>query len=304
MPTDTTDLADDRTNDHGSTTANLHGGGGSDCGFLFSTTGERPRSLSQTQVRRGKISSFLEEFDMDDEDQYVDIEEDVQNPPASSDVQHHSRTRGARDADCASSSSSDANHAKSSQNDETRRPTYEPRHHHSLINLNDVPTADNQERSLPRRISFECHASAIFEGMEAGGEFSDSSDSDSGSSCDDENANEDQRRQRRNNNARMPHHRPSSHRHRLRNSAAPAAANIRRAGSAISLRRSESLISLASISEEPDVREAPCFVSKVDRYIVNREIRLGSGIVRSRSEQALAKDPHRQGLDEQETTAT
>ena len=49
------------------------------------------------------------------------------------------------------------------------------------------------------------------------------------------------------------------------------------------------MISLASICEDANVREAPTLVSKVDRYIINREIRLGSSIVRTQSELAMAQ---------------
>ena len=64
---------------------------------------------------------------------------------------------------------------------------------------------------------------------------------------------------------------------------------IRRSASTLGLRSSSSMISLASICEDANVRDAPCLVSKVDRYIVNREIRLGSGIVRTQSELAMAR---------------
>ena len=160
------------------------------------------------------------------------------------------------------------------------------------MNLNDVPTVDNDNGGrLPRRISFECHSSALLEGMVAGGEFADVFHSDSDSDSDtcstaSSDLDSDMSQQRR----RRPSAPSSPALARLGGSgAANGGSTIRRAASTIGLRSSSSMISLASICEDANVREAPSLISKVDRYVINREIRLGSSIVRTQSELAMTQ---------------
>ena len=271
--------------------------------LLTKPSKEHNKEHSQTKTTQPRRrSSFLEEFnledfdDLDDEDdQYVDIEQDAQHGPPPSSFDLSSPPRQIRRI------AGEANRPNvayaSSTNDVTRAVDgaeschHQPNRCHSLMNLNDVPTVDNDNGGrLPRRISFECHSSALLEGMVAGGEFadvfhSDSSDSDTCSTASsDLGSGMSQQRRRR------PSASSSPALARLGGSgAANGGSTIRRTASTIGLRSSSSMISLASICEDANVREAPTLVSKVDRYIINREIRLGSSIVRTQSELAMAQ---------------
>ena len=308
MPTEE-HTADDRMNcdDNSAGAASNHDAMDAIAGELLVTKPSKEKTKEQLQTkttqprRRG---SFLEDFnledfdDLDDEDdQYVDIEQDAQHgpPPSSFDLSSPPRQirRIAGEANrpnvtCASSPANDDTRAV----DSAESCHHQPNRCHSLMNLNDVPTVDNDNGGrLPRRISFECHSSALLEGMVAGGEFADVFHSDSDSDSDtcstassDLDSGMSQQRRRR------PSAPSSPALARLGGSgAANGGSTIRRAASTIGLRSSSSMISLASICEDANVREAPSLISKVDRYVINREIRLGSSIVRTQSELAMAQ---------------
>ena len=309
MPTEKRS-ADDRMNcdDNSAGAASNHDAMDVIAGELLVTKPSKEHSKEHSQnktTQPRRRSSFLEEFnledfdDLDDEDdQYVDIEQGAQHgpPPSSFDLSSPPRQirRIAGETAAAADDRPNGTYASSSTNDVTRAVDVdgaEPNRCHSLMNLNDVPTVDNGNGGrLPRRISFECHSSALLEGMVAGGEFADVFHSDSDSdTCSTTSSDLDsgmpQQRRRR------PSASSSSSpalAHLGGSGAANGSGTIRRTASTIGLRSSSSMISLASICEDANVREAPTLVSKVDRYIINREIRLGSSIVRTQSELAMA----------------
>lgn len=303
-----------------------------ECELLLTTaTTAKEQSQSKTTQPPRRRGSFLEDFNLedfegldDDDDQYVDIEQDA-HPPASSssssafDLSSPPRQIRRIAAEAAVDDRPTDTYASSTKNDvsSSRRQSagsyHLPSHRcHSLMNLNDVPTADNNSNGgrLPRRISFECHSSALFEGMVAGGEFADVFHSDGSASSSDTCSDASSVSSGSSSSSGMPQQqqqrcrRPSSSSPALARVAGAAATStnngsIRRTASIIGLRSSSSMISLASICEDANVREAPSLISKVDRYIVNREIRLGSGIVRTQSELAMAALAARQNGQQQ-----
>jgi len=304
------------------------------------TASTRTRSPAQDETadvrppQSHRRRSFLEDFDLDDLDddsldsdedhQFVDIEEETPSSSSatapSSPPHQVRRINNEADRNSANANTNEGGHAGP------------PRSIHSWIELNDAivdpsteatttSSPNSRSNSLPRRISFECHSSAIFEGMLAGGEFadayhsdsSDSSDSDSDTESDTEDGEHNSQR-RQNDKHHRPHDSFSSPRRTSSSGASPSTTPniIRRSASTIRLRNSSSMISLASICEDANVREAPSMVSKIDRYIINREIRLGSDIVRTQSELALHqkelelndRNPHDQAGGTMEVTTS
>jgi hypothetical protein len=249
---------------HRTSRSSLHSASSSGSGFLpaslfdeIAAEFQRERELLDAEDDNHHNASGYFDENAENEDQYVDIENaDPPSPP---------RMLGERPKDDVFMSNS--NTADYIDEDTPEEDFQRP--------LNDAEQPDPMSPPQ-RRISFECHASAIFDQMAAGGEFADEFHSDSDDDEDYDDDDDESENPQENSSPRLP----STPILRLYSSSGSTTNNARP-------RTSSSMASLASMSEEDGVKRATSFVSKIDRYILQREMKKGSSIVRTQSELAM-----------------